>query len=145
MPIHSSFVARMAKMLICSFGFMVSYGVGAVSSFNPIVLCIAFGIFSAIVHWMSLYFKLNPPGNFFFIMIASTSGNQAFNIDLIPEKIGLITIGTIFACFLALVYSLIKKTPDLIKETTDILRVVSVKKYTHYVEAFIVGFFMFCS
>jgi len=145
MPTHSNFIARMAKMLICSFGFMVSYGIGVVFSFNPIVLCIAFGVFSAIVHWISLFFKLSPPGNFFFIMIASAAGNLPFNIEQISEKIGLIAMGTLFACLLALVYSLIKKSPDIVKETTDMLHAVSVKKYTDYVEAFIVGFFMFCS
>jgi hypothetical protein len=145
MPTNSNFVARMSKMLICSFGFMISYGIGVIFSFNFIVLCIAFGIFSAIVHWISLFFKLNPPGNFFFIMIASTAGNLPFSIDQISDRIGLIAIGTILACFLALVYSITKKTPGLAKETTDILHVVRIKRYADYVEAVIVGFFMFCS
>lgn len=145
MPTNSNFVGRMAKLLVCSFGFMVSYGIGITFSFNLIVSCIVFGVFSAIVHWNSLFFKIKPPGNFFFIMITSMASSIPFNAGQIPEKIGLIAMGTILACFLALIYSLIKKKPDLIKETTDMLQVVSVKKYTDYVEAFIVGFFMFCS
>lgn len=145
MPINSNFVGRMAKLLLCSFGFMVSYGIGITFSFNFLVSCIVFGVFSAIVHWITLLFKINPPGNFFFIMIASMASGIPFNLGQIPEKIGLIAMGTILACFLALVYSLIKKKPDIIKETSDILQVVSIKKYTDYVEAFIVGFFMFCS
>ena len=145
LPTNSNFVGRMAKLLICSFGFMVSYGIGITFSFNPIVSCIVFGVFSAIVHWISLFFKVSPPGNFFFIMIASMASSIPFNIGHLPEKIGLIAMGTILACFLGLVYSLIKKKPDLLKETTDMLQVVSIKKHADYVEAFIVGFFMFCS
>jgi len=145
MPTNANFVARMAKLLICSFGFIISYGIGISLSFNPVVLCVAFGCFSAIVHWLSLFLKLSPPGNFFFIMMASTAGSLPHNIHQIPEKIGLVAIGTILACALALVYSLLKKKPDIVRETTDMLQVVSVKKYTDYVEAIIVGLFMFAS
>lgn len=100
---------------------------------------------SAIVHWLSLFFKLSPPGNFFFIMMASTAGSLPFDIHQIPDRIGLITMGTIFACLMALVYSLVRRKPDILKDTANIGREVSVKRYTDYIEALIVGCFMFCS
>lgn len=145
MPTDSNFISRMAKLLMCSFGFMVSYGIGITFSFNPVVSCIAFGIFSAVIHWILLFFKIRPPGNFFFIMLASVASGIPFNIGQIPAGIGLVAMGTILACFLALVCSLILKKPDIIQESRDILNKVSAKKDTDYVEAFIVGFFMFCS
>lgn len=145
MPTNSNFVGRMAKLLICSFGFLISFGIGIIFSFNPIISCIVFGVFSAIIHWLSLWLKMNPPGNFFFIMLAALASGIPFNLEKIPEKIGLIAIGTIFACFLALTYSLITRKPDIIKETSGMLKEVHFKKDADYAESFIIGFFMFIS
>jgi MFS family permease len=145
MPTNSNFVARMAKMLICSFVFLISFGIGIIFSFNPIISCLVFGIFSIIIHWFSLWLKMSPPGNFFFIMLAALASGIPFNLEKIPEKIGLIAIGTILACFLALTYSLIIRKPDIIKETSGMLKEVHFKKDADYAESFIVGFFMFAS
>lgn len=145
MPINSNFVARMSKMLICSFAFLVSYGIGIVFSFNPIISCIVFGVFSAIIHWLSLWLRMGPPGNFFFIMFMALASGMPFDLEKIPERIGLVSIGTMLACFLALVYSLIIRKPDIIKETSGLLKEIRFQKDTDYAESFIVGVFMFCS
>lgn len=145
MPTNSNFVARMAKMLICSFGFLVSYSIGVIFSFNPIISCIAFGVFSAIIHWLSLWLRMGPPGNFFFIMLAALASGAPFNLEEIPKNIGLVTIGVILACFLALGYSLMIRKPDFIKETSGMLNEVLFRKDSDYAESFIVGFFMFSS
>ena len=145
MPTNSNFVTRMAKMLICSFGFVVSFSIGIMFSFNPIISCIVFGIFSAIIHWLSLWLKMSPPGNFFFIMLAALSSGVPFNLEKIPEHIGLVTIGTILACFLALAHSLMIRRPDIIKETSGMFHEVHFQKDADYAESFIVGFFMFSS
>lgn len=145
MPTNSNFVARMVKMLICSFAFLISFGIGIIFSFNSIVSCVVFGIFGAIIHWLSLSFKMSPPGSFFFIMLAASASGIPFNVEKIPEKMGLIAIGTIFACFLALIYSLIIRKLDIIKETSGILKEVHFQKDADYAESFIVGFFMFAS
>ncbi len=145
MPTHSNSVARMATLLICSFGFMVSYGLGVTFSFNPIISSVSFGIFSIIIHWISLLFKVKAPGNFFFIMLASMASGLPFSLEQIPQRIGLIAMGTMLACFFALVYSLIIKKPNILNETKYILDNVSLQKEANYVEAFIVGVFMFLS
>jgi hypothetical protein len=145
MSTNSNFVSRMAKLLLCSFAFLVSYGIGLTFSFNPIVSSIIFGIFSAIIHWLLLWFKMNPPGNFFFIMLGAMASGAPFNLEKIPEKIGLMAIGTMLACFLALMYHLIIKKTDIISVRSTILTDVHFKKDTDYVESFIVGFFMFSS
>lgn len=145
MPSNSNFVGSMTKLLLCSFGFMISYGIGVTFSFNPIISCITFGVFSAVIHWVLLLFRVKPPGSFFFIMLASMASGLPFNIGLIPEKIGLVAMGSLLACFLALICNLILKKPDLIKESKEIINEVIIKKDSDYVEAFIVGIFMFCS
>lgn len=145
MPVASNFVNRMATLLICSFGFIVCFGIGLTFSFNPIVSCIAFGLLSAVVHWISLLFRLKPPGNFFFLMLASLASSMPFNLEQIPEKIGLVAMGTILACFLALMFSLMKKKSILTQELQASTPLLPMPTYTDYVEAFIIGFFMFAA
>ena len=62
---------RMITMLVCSFGLMVSFAVGLVFSFHPIVSAMILGLFTFCIQWTANYFRMKPPGSFFFIMIAS--------------------------------------------------------------------------
>ncbi|WP_041537210.1 FUSC family protein [Pseudopedobacter saltans] len=144
-PIKSSFIDRMGKLLMCSFGFMVSYAVGLLFSFNFIISCITFGLLCGIIHYISLWLRLAPPGNFFFIMLASMGSAIPFNLALIPHHIGLVAIGTMTACTFALIYSLIQsKTSNtqLIHEKRD-LSITGLKNYANHIEAVIIALFMF--
>jgi uncharacterized membrane protein YccC len=145
LPGQANVVGRMAKLLICSFGFLIAYGVGITFSFNPIASSIAFGVFSMIIHWISLSLRLAPPGNFFFIMLCAIGSGMPFNLGMIPERMGLVAMGTIMACFLALLNSLIFFKPDITADTKHALDGVVVRKDADYIEALIVGFFMFGS
>lgn len=145
LPVNIPTPQRMITMLVCSFGFILSFAVGITFSFNFIVSAIAFGIFVTTIHWISLYFAVKPPGSFFFIMIASMSSNMPFHLESIPTRLGYIVIGTMFASTLALIYSLIvgKKYN---KTTIHLLRPVPIKTQIDYlIRAAIVGFFMFIS
>lgn len=97
---------RMLTLLLCAFGFIVSFAVGAVFSFDPIFSAVALGLFAFAINWVVHYFSLQPPRNFFFIMIASMASCMPFDMVALPTKVGLIALGTIFACLLALFYSL---------------------------------------
>lgn len=108
---------RMITLLACSFGFMVSYAVGIVFSFHPLVSSFALALFSFGVHWAVRYLQLRPPGNFFFIMLASISSCAPFNLEAIPTKIGLIGLSTMLACTLALFYSLYIVPKQVVKES----------------------------
>ncbi|MEA5428502.1 FUSC family protein [Arcicella lustrica] len=144
-PTANSIVSRMATMLICSFGFMVSYAVGLIFSFNPFVSTIVFGIFSTMVYWINLYFKTKPPASFFFIMIASLASGMPHDLSSIPQKIGLIAMGTMLACTLALLYSFLVKRKNHKKDAAIISDLLVKSKYADLVEAMIVGSFMFTS
>lgn len=145
MPANSNVESIMTKLLVCSFGFMFSYGIGITFSFHPILSCIVFGIFSAVIHWVLLFFKTKPPGSFFFIMLASMASGLAFNSGKIPERIGLVAMGTLLACFLALVCSLILKKTKVINKSGENINKVKTNKDADYVEAIIIGIFMLCS
>lgn len=97
---------RMLTLLLCAFGFIISFAVGAAFSFEPIISAISLGLFAFAVNWLVCYFALKPPRNFFFIMIASMASCMPFDMVALPTKVGLIALGTIFACVLALFYSM---------------------------------------
>ena len=69
---------RMIYLLSCSFGFMISFTIGISFSFNPIISSIVLGLFSFGIHWISNFFEMRPPGNFFFIMLASIASCLPF-------------------------------------------------------------------
>ncbi|TBX70307.1 FUSC family protein [Flavobacterium silvisoli] len=141
--IQSSVLAeRMIILMTCCFGLMVSYTIGLFFSFNPVIAPMALGFLSFGVHY-SLH-KLNltkPPGNFFFLMLASAAICTPFELENIPEKIGYLAIGTILTCGIGLLYSLItlKKTHE--KESLPQPKT----GYTNIVESLIFGLVMMLS
>jgi len=144
-PFASTIFDRMATMLICSFGLMLAYSVGAIFSFQPLVAAVVFGLLSISVHWAVLYFRVKPPGSFFFIMIASIASSAPFDTRAIPEKIGLIAMGTMLACILAFGYSLLVRKRNPVTKRTELSERLFKERSADFVEAAIVGLFMFCS
>lgn len=98
---------RMLTLLLSAFGFIFSFTIGICFSFNPYVSAVVLGLYAMGVNWVTGYFSMGPPGNFFFIMIASMASCMPFDIATIPLKIGLIAFGTVFACIFALIYGLL--------------------------------------
>lgn len=134
---------RMFIMLVCSFGFMFSYVVGVIFSFNYFASALVFGLFATAVHWISLYFSMPPPGSFFFIMIASMASNTPFDFDTIATRIGYFVLGTMFACTLALIYSFSVGRKYTSKTPIRIILPVPIKAQVDYfIRALIVGGFM---
>jgi uncharacterized membrane protein YccC len=146
-PSAANLFDRMATMLICSFGFMLAYAVGIIFSFHSLAAAVVFGLLSVCVHWVVLYFKVKPPGSFFFIMIASVASSAKFDLHTIPEKIGLIGMGTMLACILAFIYSLLvrRKNPEALRRRKELSAMLFKKRSADLVEAAIVGLFMFGS
>ncbi|MDI5899224.1 FUSC family protein [Flavobacterium yafengii] len=133
---------RMITLLACSFGFMVSFFIGVCFSFNPIISSVVLGLFAMSVHWIVNYFRMKPPGGFFFIMIASLASCMPFNLETIPIRVGLIGMGAMLACTLALLYSLFVAEKHSPKKE---LIVVENNNETTLFESVIVGVFIFLS
>lgn len=131
----------MMKMFVCSFGMIISYIFGLVFSFNMWIAPLAFGIFSAIVYYIVRYFNLKPPGSFFFIMMASMAIGLPHNPEAIPQKIGVFTIGTLNACLICLIYTLLKSKKEPSKNVTTL----QINPYVNLVESQIIGICMFAS
>ncbi|HSD14351.1 MAG TPA: FUSC family protein [Flavobacterium sp.] len=135
----SSLARRMVTVLACSFGFVFAFTIGVLFSFNPYLSSLVLGLFAAFVHWVSRFYQLKPPGNFFFIMIASIASCMPFNLEIIPVKVGLIAMGTMLACMIAFIYSILLTKGTLFKSE---FVVVVQKNYSTIFEAVIIGFFM---
>lgn len=144
-PASNSIVNRMTTLFICSFGFMISCFVGLIFSFNPLASIIIFGIFSSIVFSINLYFKTKPPASFFFILVAALAGGMPHHLKSIPEKVGLIALGTMLACTFALIYSLITKKKQEKKEGNLLPELQAKDKSSIIIESLMIGFFMFSS
>ena len=135
--------SRMLTLLICSFGFPLSLAIGLGFSFNPYVSSVVLGFFAMGINWVTTYFKTKPPGNFFFIMMASMASFQTFHLELIPQKIGFLFLGTMLACFLALCHGLLTMKK---RHTSDAL-VITIKKgeFVSLVDSAVIGIFIFIS
>ncbi|MDQ3290202.1 MAG: FUSC family protein, partial [Bacteroidota bacterium] len=137
--LHSFSIAQsMITLMACSFGLMVSFSVGSLFSFNPYVASLVLGVYAFVVHLALYYLKMiRPPGNFFFIMIASVAICMPFNLKNIPQNIGYVGIGTMISCILGLIYSLLT-----IKNLNSGNQVIGVpkNKYVNLVESLTFGF-----
>lgn len=138
LPVSSSVTGTMITMIMVSFGFLLSFTIGLLFSFNPVVSAIAIGLTALSVHWVKNYFALKPPGNFFFIMLVSIASCQPFDLAAIPARVGLLAIGTMVACILALLYSVYNTRRNPVSKDVVIVRK---KSYTNIVESTIVGVF----
>lgn len=57
------------------------------------------------MQWVANDLRMKPPGPFFFLMIASIATSMPFDLRSIPVRVGVVGMGAMLACVLALVYS----------------------------------------
>jgi len=123
--------ARMRTMVICSVGFMISFAVGLAFSFDPLLSALMLGMLSFAVHWLTRRFYQRPPGNFFFIMLLSIASCMPYQPETIVFKTGMLGLGALLACVLALLYSLLVIGKYPLKQT-----VMPVKKRIRFTGIF---------
>lgn len=128
---------RLAILMICGFGFILSYTVGSVFSHGEIVPAIALGIYTFSVHYALFKLNLNkPPGNFFFTMVACIAIATPKDLPAISAGIGNVALGVIIACTVGLVYSLITLRGAAGQENKIVFQQ---NKYTNITESIIFG------
>lgn len=52
---------RMITMLACSFGFMISFAIGIIFSFNPLISAVVLALLAFGVQWTATYFRMKLP------------------------------------------------------------------------------------
>ena len=144
LPIFGTLSERILTILACSFGFIFSYFLGLLFSFNHLISAIIFGLFSMIINWLTSYLKVKQPKAFFFIMLAASGSCIPHNLANIPKNVGLVSIGAIITSSIAILYSIF-----LVKNKKNNLANLQItlkkNKYTDIIESIILGFFMFIS
>lgn len=130
---------RMIHLIVCAFGIVFSFTVNSFFSFNAYFAAISLGTVSFLAHFISSYFKIPPPGNFFFIMVAAMASTYKFDLDFIPTRVGLVAMGAILSCSLAFLYSVFIEKSTVV---TVPRRIFNKRRYTKFVESAIIGFFM---
>lgn len=130
---------RMIHLAICAFGILFSFTVSSFFGFNIYLAAFSVGIISFLAHFISSYFKIPPPGNFFFIMVAAMASTYKFDLELIPTRVGLVAMGAILSCSFAFLYSVFIEKSEVV---TVPRRAFNKRRYTKFVESTIIGFFM---
>lgn len=97
---------RMIMLAVCSFGFSVCFALGLSTSFNLFLAAGTLGLIALLSTGITRYYALQPPGNFFFVLVTALAHTRPFDLELIPLRVGLLTLGGILACTLAFFYSL---------------------------------------
>lgn len=130
---------RMVHLAVCSFGMIFSFVVSLCLGFNVYCGALALGIVAFLSHFITSYYKIPPPGNFFFIMVAAMASNFHFDIEQIPTRIGLFAMGAILSCSFAFIYSVFVEKSAVINLPRRTFRK---KRYTKFVESGIIAVFM---
>lgn len=145
MPVKTTFAKRMIVMFTASFGFMASFALGLLFSFDLWVSSVVFGLFAFVVHYIVSYFKINPPGNFFFIMIGALAFCEPFDLSVVPIKLGYVGMGAMSACLLALAFSFYTLWKGERRGQDEMKPEIRPNFYVNMVEAGIIGAIMFAT
>lgn len=113
-------VNRMMILMVCGFGFILSFAIGVIFSFDVWLTPLILALYTFGVHYSLNRLELiRPPGNFFFVMVASIAISLPHNPTVIANNIGNFSIGVMIACMIALFYSIlmlpkISSKPDVV-------------------------------
>ncbi len=98
---------RMIRLAWSAIGFLICFALGASCSFDPFISACMLASITMLTTIICRLYLIPPPGSIFFIMIATIAVTLPFNLALIPLQVGLIAIGSTFACLMAFIYSLL--------------------------------------
>lgn len=136
---HETLPKRMIHLIVCAFGFTMAFALAYVCSFNQFLSAAALGFVAFLSHFITSYFDIPPPRNFFFIMVAAVATSLPFDPQAIPLNVGLVFMGAMLSVLLAFFYSVFiaKKVVERRSRNTT-----GKKRYTYTVESVIIGLAM---
>lgn len=98
---------RMVSLMACAFAMTACYALGVMSHLVPPLIVPALVVISILATMVARFYALGAPGSLFFIMAAAIGAYSPTPIADIPLVVGLIFLGTLLACLIAFLYSLI--------------------------------------
>lgn len=130
-------VNRMMILMVCGFGFIFSFAIGMIFSFSTWLTPFMLGLYTFAVHYSLNRLALTrPPGNFFFIMVASIAIALPHNSADIAGSIGNFSIGVMIACAIGFLYSMLT-----LRDASNKADIVVIQKnaYVNITESIIFG------
>ena len=135
---HDTLEKRMVHISVCAMGLVMAFSLQLLFSFHVIPSLICFFVVTFLSHFLTSYFDIPPPRNFFFIMAAAVATQIPFDVQAIPAQIGMFTFGAMVSVLLAFFYSVF-----VAKEIRSYLRIKPRKnRYTKTVESVVLGLAM---
>jgi hypothetical protein len=96
---------RMVSLMACGFAMIACYTLGLFSHFFPLLMTPVLVFIAILVTMVCRFYRLGPPGSLFFIMAAAIGAWSPVELMLLPLQVGLIALGCLVACLVALFYS----------------------------------------
>lgn len=128
---------RLMALMVCSFGFILSYAIGSIFSFGFFLPPLILGLYTFAAHFSLHKLGLDrPPGNFFFIMVASMAIATPKEVSDIAIGVGNLALGVIIACVIGLFYSLLNLPKGNKGEKNTLLQQ---NPYSNFTESIILG------
>lgn len=107
MPQHAaSLWQRLLTLAVCLAGFLACATLGLGASFTPWTAALALAVVAFAATAICRVHRVPPPGNFFFILVASLTCTLPFEPALLPQRLGLLALGGLGTCTLAMLYTL---------------------------------------
>ncbi|ATE61975.1 FUSC family protein [Thauera sinica] len=97
---------RMVWLMACGFGMAACYALGVMGHFFPAMLMWVITFIAILVTMVCRFYRVGPPGSLFFVMAAAIGAYSPGDVQAIPLKVGLLTMGALLACLIAFFYSL---------------------------------------
>ncbi len=97
---------RMVWLMACGFGMAACYALGVIGHFFPALLMWVITFTAILVNMVCRFYRVGPPGSLFFIMATAIGAFSPGDVEGIPLKVGLLTMGALLACLIAFFYSL---------------------------------------
>ncbi len=108
---RTSIPHRMVTLAVCSFGIVACFTLGLVTGFNIYVAALVLVGATMLVDFICRYYSIPAPANFFFVFLTALGCTLPFNIELVPERVGLVALGCMVSCLIAFIYSLCVSLP----------------------------------
>ncbi|MDO5686996.1 MAG: FUSC family protein [Neisseria sp.] len=139
---NTALAHRMSVMMCAAAGMAACFFFGLIGAYHPYLAGVLLGMLTIVVTMLCRYFRIGPPGSMFFVMAAAIAAFMPIDVLQIPYRVGLVFMGSLWACVVALVYSwvmLVRGRPyqPLSEPLWDFDVVV--------VDAVIIGFFVMLS
>jgi uncharacterized membrane protein YccC len=97
---------RMKQIAACALGMTACYTLGLLCHFAPWLTVPGLAGITMLVTMLIRRHKVGPPGSLFFVMVAAIGANTPMETRQFPFMVGWFCAGALFACLIALIYSL---------------------------------------